>query len=278
MTTSGSDELLSRTEGTAHYLTLNRPHRRNALTPELAHRVAQDIDAISELGTARTIVLTGAGGHFCAGLDLHWLRELGDLPTIPALQQGLSQFQSVILAIVRCPIPVIAALQGTVAGFGLDLALACDMRIAAESASFTSAFARMGLVPDGGSTFTLLRLTGVGQALRLLMTSESLRADAALRMGLVEEVVADDILPSCVTRLISAIGANDPASLRAIKRLTRAAELGALEQALATEGAAQLQALQSAAFRQRLEAFTGRTTTTPDNAATPPNSQPTDHP
>jgi 2-(1,2-epoxy-1,2-dihydrophenyl)acetyl-CoA isomerase len=268
MTESGSAELLSRADGSAHHLTLNRPHRRNALTPELAHALAQEIDAISELGTAQIIVLTGAGGHFCAGLDLHWLRELGDLPAVPALQQGLSHFQSAILAIARCPIPVIAALQGTVAGFGLDLALACDIRIAGASASFTSAFARMGLVPDGGSTFTLLRLTGVGQALRLLMTSETLRADAALRMGLVEEVVTDDTLNACVTRLIGAIGANDPGSLRAIKRLTRAAELGALEQALATEGAAQLQALQSPAFRQRLETFIARTAPAPpDNSA-----------
>jgi enoyl-CoA hydratase/carnithine racemase len=196
------------------------------------------------------------------------------MPTVPALQQGLSHFQSAILAIARCPIPVIAALQGTVAGFGLDLALACDIRIAGESASFTSAFARMGLVPDGGSTFTLLRLTGVGQALRLLMTSETLPAAAALRMGLVEEVSGDDTLTACVARLIGAIGANDPSSLRAIKRLTRAAELGALEQALATEGAAQLQALQSPAFRQRLDAFIGRTAARPD---TPAAARPHDH-
>jgi 2-(1,2-epoxy-1,2-dihydrophenyl)acetyl-CoA isomerase len=256
-----NSELLSRAEGTTHYLTLNRPHRRNALTPSIARALAQEIDEVEERGTARVIVLAGAGGHFCAGLDLHWLHELGDTPSVPELQHGLSDFQSAILAIVRCPIPVIAVLQGTAAGFGLDLALACDMRIAGQSASFTSAFARMGLVPDGGSTFTLLRLIGLGQALRLWMTSETLPAETALRMGLVEEVAADEALDACVSRLVDGIRNNDPASLRTIKRLTRAAELGSLEQALAAEGAAQLQALQSPAFRQRLAAFATRTRT-----------------
>jgi 2-(1,2-epoxy-1,2-dihydrophenyl)acetyl-CoA isomerase len=163
-----------------------------------------------------------------------------------------------VLAIVRCPIPVIAVIQGTAAGFGFDLTLACDLRLAGTSASFTSAFARMGLVPDGGSTFTLPRLVGVGRALRVLMTDQSLSGPEALSIGLVEEVFPDQELEAGVARVTGSLIAGADTSVRAIKRLCRAGEGGALEQALASEGAAQIQALQSAEFRARLDAFTAR--------------------
>ena len=251
-------ELASESDGPVHRLTLNVPGRRNALTPGIARGLAQAIEQIAEVGEARVILLSGAGGHFCAGLDLHWLRSLGTTPGIADLQHGLSDFQSAVIAIVRSPVPVLAVLQGTTAGFGLDLALACDMRLAGSSATFTSAFARMGLVPDGGSTFTLPRLVGVGRAVRLLMTGETLDAREALSIGLVEEVSEESALDSGVRRTVNALVESSGSSIRAIKRLTRAPEVGALEQALSTEGAAQLQALQSPDFRARLEAFAAR--------------------
>jgi enoyl-CoA hydratase/carnithine racemase len=253
-----SDELLSQAGGPLHRLTLNRPARRNALTPELARQLAHEIDEIEEAGEARVILLTGAGGHFCSGLDLHWLTSLRATPTVATLQHGLSDFQAAVIAIVRCPIPVIAVVQGTAAGFGLDLALACDMRLAGTSANFTSAFARMGLVPDGGSTFTLPRLVGVGRALRVLMTNQTLDAPTAHAIGLVEEVLDEATLDEGVDRILRELLSSTDSSIRAIKRLCRAPEVGALEQALSSEGAAQLQALQGAEFLLRLEAFTLR--------------------
>ena len=253
-----SDELLSQSGGPIHRLALNRPARRNALTPALARQLAQQIEQVEEAGEARVIVLSGVGGHFCAGLDLHWLSSLGGRPSIADLQHGLSDFQSAVIAIVRCPIPVLAVVQGTAAGFGFDLALACDMRLAGSSASFTSAFARMGLVPDGGSTFTLPRLVGVGRALRVLMTNQTLDAATALSIGLVEEVIDDATLDDGVLRIVAELLASADSSIRAIKRLCRAPEVGALEQALSTEGAAQLQALQGPDFLLRLEAFSVR--------------------
>jgi 2-(1,2-epoxy-1,2-dihydrophenyl)acetyl-CoA isomerase len=253
-----SEELLSREEGPVHRLTLNRPARRNALTPDLASAIAQELELIEERGAAHVVVLGGAGGHFCAGLDLHWLRSLGAIPPVEQLHRGLGAFQSAVLAVVRCPLPVIAELRGTVAGFGLDLALACDMRIADAGATITSAFARMGLVPDGGSTFTLPRLVGVGHALRLLMVGESIGAARACALGLVDEVREGPELDTAVTAAATAIAAAAPSSVRAIKRLVRADELGALEQALAAEGAAQIQALQGPEFQRRLEAFVSR--------------------
>jgi 2-(1,2-epoxy-1,2-dihydrophenyl)acetyl-CoA isomerase len=253
-----SEELLSREEGQIHRLTLNRPTRRNALTPELAAELARELDLIAERGAAQVVVLGGAGGHFCAGLDLQWLRSLGEVPSAPELQRGLGAFQSAVLAIVRCQLPVIAALRGTAAGFGLDLALACDMRLAEYGATLTSAFSRMGLVPDGGSTFTLPRLVGLGHALRFLMTGETVTAERACALGLVDEVTATGELDAASRGVASAITAAAPTSVRAVKRLVRADELGALEQALASEGALQIQALQSPEFQRRLEAFLKR--------------------
>ncbi len=251
-------ELVSEADGPIHRLTLNIPSRRNALTPGLTRSLAQEIEQIEERAEARLILLAGTGGHFCAGLDLHWLRSLGANPSVSELQHGLSDFQSAIIAIVRCPVPVLAVVQGTAAGFGFDLALACDMRVAGSSATFTSAFARIGLVPDGGSTFTLPRLVGVGRSMRMLMTGETLDATEALSIGMVEEVIEDANLDSGVRRTVNALLESSSPSIRSIKRLTRAPEVGALEQALASEGAAQLQALQGADFRIRLEAFAAR--------------------
>jgi 2-(1,2-epoxy-1,2-dihydrophenyl)acetyl-CoA isomerase len=253
-----TDQLLSHAEGQVHRLTLNRPARRNALTPDLARELARHLDRLEEGGNAELVILTGAAGHFCAGLDLNWLRSLGNTPTIQDLQRGLGDFQSAILAIVRCPLPVIAVVQGSVAGFGLDLAVACDLRIAGTGAKFTSAFTRMGLVPDGGSTFTLPRLVGVGPALRMLMVGETLDAARAHAIGLVDEVLDDASLGVGVTAFAEKVFSGAPSSIRTIKRLVRAGELGALEQALAAEGAAQLKALQGPEFHRRLESFLAR--------------------
>lgn len=253
-----TSQLLSRSEGRVQHLILARPERRNALTPELARALAQEIERTEDAGTARMIVLSGAGGHFCAGLDLHWLRSLGDVPETATLQRGLSDFQAAVVAIVRSGLPVIAVIQGSAAGFGLDLALACDVRLAGGSATFTSAFAGMGLVPDGGSTFTLPRLIGIGNALRFLMAGETLDAARARAIGLVDDVFPDDSLDREVGRVLDGLAAAAPTSLRTIKRLVRAPELGALEQALSAEGAAQIQALRGPEFRARLLAFAAR--------------------
>jgi enoyl-CoA hydratase/carnithine racemase len=124
----------------------------------------------------------------------------------------------------------------------------------------------MGLVPDGGSTFTLPRLVGVGQALRFLMAGETLDAARARGIGLVDDVSADDALDADVTRLVQALAGAAPTSLRTIKRLVRGGELGALEQVLSAQGAAQLQALRRAEYRERLLAIATRTAAPADRA------------
>lgn len=252
------DDLRSRADGPAWRLTLNRPARRNALTPELAHVLAGEIERVSAAGSARVILLEGAGGHFCAGLDLRWLETLGAIPDPENIRSGLQRFQSAILAIVRAPLPVVAVVRGAAAGFGVDLAVACDMRLAGTSASFTSAFSRMGLVPDGGSTYGLPRLIGDGAALRFLLASETVNARSALRWGLVDEVVEENDLEARVTALAAALAANAPGSLASIKRLCRAEDLAGLTRALEAEGEAQTAAFLSPEFQRRLAAFLAR--------------------
>jgi len=252
------DELISRADGPTWRLTLNRPARRNALTPALARALAAEIERLGTQESARVILLEGGAGHFCAGLDLRWLETLGATPSRDDIQRGLRQFQSAILAIVRSPLPVVAVVRGTAAGFGVDLAVACDTRLAGTSANFTSAFSRMGLVPDGGSTYGLPRLIGDGAALRFLLASETVNAQSALRWGLVDEVVEDSELDARTSALAGALAANAPGSLASIKRLCRADELAGLARALEAEGEAQTDAFLSPEFQRRLAAFLAR--------------------
>jgi enoyl-CoA hydratase/carnithine racemase len=250
-------ELRSRAEGPAWRITLDRPERRNALTPSLAAELAAEMERVAATG-ARAVLLEGAGGHFCAGLDLRWLASLGGAPPMAEVRAGLAHFQAAILAIVRAPIPVIALVRGSAAGFGVDLAVACDVRIAGSSAAFTSAFAKMGLVPDGGSTYGLPRLIGDGAALRFLLTGEVVTAEAALRIGLVDEVVDDAALDDRATSLAAALAGAAAGSVASIKRLCRADEIAGLERALRAEAEAQVEAFSGPEFQRRLSAFLSR--------------------
>lgn len=244
--------------GPAHRLTIDRPERRNALTPELCLGLTEQIDRVSALGEARAILLAGAGGHFCVGGDLQFLGSAAQSGNRALFANGLHAFQGLVLSIVRSPLPVIALCTGSTAGFGLDLALACDLRLAATGATFTSAFAKMGLVPDGGSTHTLPALVGRGTALRILLAGETIDAAWAERLGLVDEVTEPDDLDDLALHLVQGMAGQSAASLATIKRLTRASELAALEPALAAEGAAQLEALQGDEFAMRVRAFFDR--------------------
>jgi enoyl-CoA hydratase/carnithine racemase len=251
-------ELHARADGSAWRITLNRPDRRNALTPALAGEIADAVEEGARTGAA-AVLLEGAGGHFCAGLDLRWLAALGAAPSPAEIRAGLEQFQAAILAIVRAPIPIIALIRGSAAGFGVDLAVACDLRVAGSTATFTSAFARMGLVPDGGSTYGLPRLIGDGAALRFLLTGEVVNAATAHRIGLVDELVDDAELDARAAALSAALAGGAAGSISAIKRLCRADEIAGLERALRAEAEAQIEAFGGTEFQRRLTAFLSRT-------------------
>ncbi|MGY6635390.1 MAG: enoyl-CoA hydratase-related protein [Alkalilacustris sp.] len=168
-------------------ITLNRPDVLNALNAVMR---AELRDALERAGTtARVVVLTGAGQAFCAGQDL------GDGPTVAAvtLEQLLrDEYHPLVRAIVECPVPVVAAVNGTAAGAGASLALLCDVVIAAESARFVQAFARIGLMPDAGATWMLPRLVGPARALGAALFAEPVPARQAADWGMIWEAVPDD--------------------------------------------------------------------------------------
>lgn len=253
--TPTADGLLAQTVGPARLLSINRPQRRNALVPDLARRMADELTAAAADPHLHTVVLRGSGGHFCVGLDLKWYLSLGHKPSRALLEQGLRAFQDTIRGIVMCPLPVVAVLEGSVAGFGLDLALACDLRIATETASLSSAFARMGLVPDGGSTYMLPRLVGMTHALSLLLAGETVDAERARAIGLVSNVVLHRDVEPAITALTGRLAAQSRGSLERIKALARHDDRLALEAQLELEGNAQLDALRSQDFRARLQEF-----------------------
>jgi 2-(1,2-epoxy-1,2-dihydrophenyl)acetyl-CoA isomerase len=253
-----ADELLVSNDGQVRTFTINRPDRHNALTPELTARLARDLNTAGTDDDLRMIVITGAAGNFSVGLDLRWIAQLGSDPAPSQLEDGMRDFQSVIHAVAETPVPVVAAIQGNVAGFGLDLALACDLRYADAGARFTSAFARMGLVPDGGSTSSLPALIGSSRAFRFLIDGSTISASEALSWGLVDSVSAEGELEETVAQLAAAIRPSARSSIATIKYLIDRHDSNGLADTLDAEGLAQLRALASNEFHQRLAAFVSK--------------------
>ena len=215
------------TDGVAR-LTLNRPERLNSFNGEMHAEVRTALARVAGDG-ARVLVLAGAGRGFCAGQDL------GDRQVVPGgaradLGESIERnYKPLILTLKSLPMPVIAAVNGVAAGAGASLALACDIVIAARSASFIQAFCRLGLVPDSGATWFLPRLVGNARALGLAMLGERLGAAEAAQWGLIWRCVEDAEFPAAVDRLAAELAA---APTRGLVR-TREAILGSWQQSLA---------------------------------------------
>jgi enoyl-CoA hydratase/carnithine racemase len=199
---------------------LNRPGRKNAFTLDMADRWAGLLQDVGADPRVRVLVLTGTGDAFCSGVDLD---RRGD--RAPATPLGRKQ----ILAehVHRIPLmlegldkPVIAAVNGTAVGAGLDMALMCDIRIMARSARLSEGYIRVGLVPGDGGCYYLPRLVGTAKALELLLTGDFIDADEALRIGLVNKVVDDADLGESAGALARKIAGRSPAAVRMIKRAT----------------------------------------------------------
>jgi 2-(1,2-epoxy-1,2-dihydrophenyl)acetyl-CoA isomerase len=167
---------------------IDRPERRNTLVPQLAEALVATLRAAA--AARRPVVLTAAGTAFCLGADLKWMGACPD----PAhcVAELVAMHHLAITTLLEMPVPVIVAINGAVAGGGLGLALAADYRIAAQRATFTTAYFRLGLTPDGGSSAFLQGLIGRARTLELLLTNRSLTASEALEWGLVNQVAADD--------------------------------------------------------------------------------------
>jgi 2-(1,2-epoxy-1,2-dihydrophenyl)acetyl-CoA isomerase len=186
--------------------------------------------------TIGAIVLTGAGRAFCAGQDLRERLE----PGAPPLDEELTlRYNPIVRAIRAAPQPVIAAVNGVAAGAGASLAFACDLRIAADTASFVLAFGRIGLIPDSGATWTLPRLLGSARAAEIALLGDPIRAEEALRIGLVSRVVPAEGLAGDAAEMARRIADQAPGATAATKRLLAGAFDRELDAALDLEAAAQ---------------------------------------
>jgi len=179
-------------------LTLNRPERLNSFTSAMHAEVRAALSEVTPANGARVLVLTGAGRGFCAGQDLSDEAVAAGADLGAAIERD---YRPLILALRALPLPVIAAVNGVAAGAGANIALACDIVVAARSASFVQAFCKLGLVPDSGGTWTLPRLAGPARALGLALTGEKLSAEKAAEWGLIWRVVDDAELKPAVEQM-----------------------------------------------------------------------------
>jgi enoyl-CoA hydratase/carnithine racemase len=209
-------------EGGVGTMTLNRPDSFNAMSPEMIGELTTAFSWLADLAPLRALVLTGAGKAFSAGGDVNWFSkgvesEEIDLPS--SVRRGADVLHQAIVDLRRIPYPVIAAVNGAAAGAGFSLALACDFRIAADTAFFAPAYGRIGASPDGGMTYFLPRVVGPSRALEILLDDPNMRAEDALAEGLVSAVVPTDELPEAARAKAAKLATMAPHYVRMAKAL-----------------------------------------------------------
>ena len=199
-------------------ITLNRPAAFNALTvPMKELLLATLVEAGADAGV-RAVIITGAGRAFCAGQDLPERLQPGAAPLGEEVRE---RYNPIVRAIRDMPKPVVAAVNGVAAGAGASLAMACDIRIAADTSSFALAFGRVGLVPDSGATWLLPRLVGAGRAAELALLNQPVAAAEALRIGLVSRAVPGEALAAEAATLAGQLAASAPRAVALTKRALR---------------------------------------------------------
>lgn len=215
-------------------LVLNRPDSLNALNSTMRRELLAAVKSLARDESVRAVVITGAGRGFCSGADLR-----GGSDERRFRRVLTSEYNPLVRAIRELPKPVLAAVNGVAAGAGVSLALACDLVYAAEEARFILAFVKIGLVPDSGSTRTLVRTLGRHRAAQLIFSGEPLSASEALAAGLVNEVVPAAELSELVRQRASALAAAPTRAIALAKRLVNQAEDAALDESMAFEAALQ---------------------------------------
>ncbi len=234
-------------------ITLNRPDKLNSFTRAMHGELAAALDEVVASG-ARALVLTGAGRGFCAGQDL------ADLDFTPGAMTDLGalieeHFNPLIKRLQALPMPVIAAVNGTAAGAGANLAFACDIVLAARSASFIQAFVKIGLVPDSGGTWFLPKRVGMARALGLAMTGERLAAEKAESWGLVWQVTDDAELAATATALAAQLAKQPTRAIVATREAMRASASQTLDQQLDLERDLQRELGASYDYAEGVKAF-----------------------
>ena len=222
-------------------ITLDRPAALNALTVALKEELLRTFTALADDPAVRSVVLTGAGRAFCAGQDL---RERLQPDAAPLDIELRERYNPLILAMRRLEKPIVGAINGIAAGAGASLALACDVRVAAEGASIVLAFGRVGLIPDSGATWLLPRFVGASKAAEMALTGASLTAVDAKRLGLVAQVVSADLLLAEAQAIAGRLADLAPRAVALTKRALEASWTASLEQQLELE--AELQGIAGA--------------------------------
>jgi enoyl-CoA hydratase/carnithine racemase len=249
--------LLSALDDGVLTLTLNRPRKLNAMSHEVFAALDAAVVGASDDGAVRVVVITGAGTVFCAGADLSMVQEFSELPS-STFRETLRRLQSVFDRLEQLEKPVIAALNGACVGGGVDLALACDLRIAVTDAYVMIPEARLGLIPDLGATQRLPRLIGVSRAKDLILTGRRVRADECLAMGLVNRVVARDQLAAAIAEVVTDIKAGAPLAVGLAKQAIDRAWATDLRAGEELEGHLQSPLYRSADVREGYAAFRER--------------------
>jgi len=249
------ESIIYSSEGGIARITLNRPDRLNSFTASMHAELRDALAKVASDGSARVLLLTGAGRGFCAGQDLS---DRAVAPGEAPVDLGESiekNYRPLVLGLRKLAMPVVCAVNGVAAGAGANIALACDIVVAAKSASFIQAFCKIGLVPDSGGTYFLPRLTGTARAMGLAMLGDKLSAEQAAEWGLIWKCVEDTELASSVDALLAQLAQAPTRGLAAIKRALYASAGNTLEGALDLERDLQRELGASADYREGVAAF-----------------------
>jgi 2-(1,2-epoxy-1,2-dihydrophenyl)acetyl-CoA isomerase len=217
-------DLLEAIENGVAWLTLNRPERLNALSPDMTAALTEALNRLATDREVGCIVITGAGRGWCSGGDVKTMESRGRDQTVEDRIEGLRRAHQLPLLMRNCPKVIIAAINGPVAGAGLGLALACDLRIAAKSARFGTAFVRIGYSGDYGGTWSLTRLVGTAKARELYLLGDVIDAEEAHRLGMVNRLVEDEVLKDEAMALARRIADGPRVALGYMKKNLHAAE------------------------------------------------------
>ena len=236
-------------------ITLNRPDRLNSFTSSMHAELRDALAQVSADKSARVLLLTGAGRGFCAGQDLSD-RAVAPGETPVDLGESIeNNYRPLVLGLRDLPLPVVCAVNGVAAGAGANIALACDIVIAARSASFIQAFCKIGLIPDSGGTYFLPRLVGTARAMGLAMLGDKLSAEQAEQWGMIWKCVDDGEFVATTDAMAAQLADAPTAGLAAIKRALHASSGNTLEQQLDVERDAQRALGNSADYREGVAAF-----------------------
>jgi len=249
-----------RTETTDHIttITLDRPEKLNAFSGTMREDLLAALRAAAEDADCRVVVITGAGRAFCAGGDVEYMSGLQKAGNVDAFRKLLDAGRDVVTTIVEMAKPVIASVNGIAAGAGCNLALACDYRIASETATLGETFVRIGIHPDWGGTWFLPRLVGPSRALEMLMTGRMVASAEALSIGMIDRVVPLEELPAQTMTLARAIAQGPPLAIADIKRALAASRTNALRAQVELESEHQVRAFLSSDAGEGMAAFFGK--------------------